>query len=60
MAKGEESLKLELARRRAQTPAELARIAPPPPPTTSSSLPLLLGFAGLLALGYMLARAARR
>ncbi len=60
MAKGEESLKLELARRRAQTPAELARIAPPPPPTTTSSVPLLLAFAGLLALAYTLARITRR
>jgi len=60
MVKGEESLKLELARRRAQTPAELARIAPPPPPTTTSSLPLLLGLAGMLAAGYALVRATRR
>ena len=33
MARGEESLKLELLRRRARTPAELAAIPPPPPPT---------------------------
>ena len=33
MAKGEESLKLELARRRAQTPEAAARIPQPPPPT---------------------------
>jgi len=33
MAKGEESLKLELARRRARTPDEQARIPTPPPPT---------------------------
>jgi len=33
MAKGEESLKLELRRRQAQTPEEWASIPPPPPPT---------------------------
>ncbi len=33
MARGEESLRLELARRRAKTPEELARIPPPPGPT---------------------------
>ncbi len=46
---GEESLKLELARREAKTPEERARVAPPPEPTPSSSvafirhLPRLLG-----------------
>jgi hypothetical protein len=33
MARGEESLKLELARRRAHTPEEAACIPPPPAPT---------------------------
>ncbi|MFN8471431.1 MAG: polyketide cyclase [Anaerolineae bacterium] len=33
MHMGEESLKLELLRRRAKTPAEMARIPAPPPPT---------------------------
>ena len=33
MARGEESLKLELARRHALTPEEAARIPPPPAPT---------------------------
>jgi hypothetical protein len=33
MARGEESLKLELERRRARTPEEVARIPPPPGPT---------------------------
>jgi hypothetical protein len=33
MARGEESLKLELARRHASTPEEAARIPPPPAPT---------------------------
>ena len=56
MAQGERSLKLELARRHAATPEELARIPAPPGPTTSSPLPLLLGFAGALALAYALRR----
>ncbi|HJZ49617.1 MAG TPA: SRPBCC family protein [Roseiflexaceae bacterium] len=54
MAQGERSLKLELARRHAVTPDELARIPAPPGPTTSSSLPLLIGFAATLALAYAL------
>jgi hypothetical protein len=58
MAQGERSLKLELARRRATTPEELARIPAPPGPTTSSPLPLLLVVAALLALAY--ARLRRR
>ena len=48
MAKGEESLRLELARRRATTSEERSRIPDPPGPTTSSSAPLLLGLAGLI------------
>jgi hypothetical protein len=51
MAKGEESLRLELARRRAMTPAELASVPPPPPPTTTSPLPLLLSTAAVVAVG---------
>lgn len=35
MARGEESLRLELARRRATTEEELAKIPPPPPPRLS-------------------------
>jgi hypothetical protein len=42
MQKGEESLKLELARRHAATAEERALIAPPPP-TSMSSVPLLVG-----------------
>lgn len=53
MAQGERSLKLELARRYAATPAELAHIPTPPGPTTCSPL-LLLGLA--LALAYALHR----
>ncbi len=46
MRMGERSLSLELARRRAATPADRARIAAPPPPT--SSAPLLVMGAGLV------------
>jgi hypothetical protein len=60
MAKGEESLKLELLRRRAASEQERARIPTPPQPTMSSSLSLLLAaiavcvFLGIL--GYLGAR----
>jgi hypothetical protein len=54
MARGEESLQLELARRRAPTPDERALIAPPPGPTTTSPLPLLLAGAAVLAGGVAL------
>ena len=56
MDQGERSLALELARRHAATPEELARIPAPPGPTTSSPLPLLLGLAAALALIYALRR----
>lgn len=48
MARGEESLKLELRRRHAATSDERARVPVPPGPT--SSVPLLLAAAGVLAL----------
>ncbi|MFQ5611954.1 MAG: SRPBCC family protein [Anaerolineae bacterium] len=51
MARGEESLRLELARRQAATPEARARIPPPPGPTTASPLPLLLGIAVLALAG---------
>jgi hypothetical protein len=54
MGMGEKSLVLELARRRARTPAERARIPPPPPPTTT--LPLALTLALALVLLYALWR----
>ena len=50
MAKGEESLNLEIARRHAATQEERALIPAPPQPTTTSSVPLLLGVAGGMAL----------
>jgi hypothetical protein len=60
MARGEESLRLELARRHASTDEERARIPAPPGPTTTSSVPLLAGFAGILGLAYLLFRSVRR
>jgi hypothetical protein len=56
MRQGEVSLRLELARRRAATPAERAAIPPPPGPTTTSPLPLLLGCAAAAGLVYALLR----
>jgi hypothetical protein len=50
MAMGEQSLKLELARRHATSREELARIPAPPQPTTSSPVPMLLGVAGVSTL----------
>lgn len=49
MSKGEESLALELARRRAATPAERARIPAPPAPTNPSPL-LVIGAGAALGL----------
>jgi len=55
MAKGEESLNLELARRRAPTPEIGDRVPAPPGPTTSSSVPLVLCLcAGLLVIVILL------
>jgi hypothetical protein len=50
MARGEESLRLELARRHAVSAAERACIPAPPPATTTSPIPLLVGTLGLIAL----------
>lgn len=61
MAQGEESLKLELARRRATSDAARAAIAPPPAPTTFAAIGLIGGAAvvgGTMA--YLLARARRK
>src|SRR5579884_476912 len=61
MAKGEESLKLEIARRHASSPQEKALIPAPPQPTTTMGSPLLIGAAVLAAtvggLGYLVVRA---
>lgn len=53
MAKGEESLQLELARRHARTEEERARIPAPPAATTTSPAPLLVSTAGAVALIYL-------
>jgi hypothetical protein len=50
MAKGEDSLKLELARRHAANEEELALIPAPPQPTPSSPVPMLLATTGILAV----------
>lgn len=50
MRRGEESLRLELARRAEADPEARARIPAPPAPTPSSPLPALLGGVGAVAL----------
>ncbi len=59
MAKGEESLRLELARRHAQG-TERAKIPPPPLATATSSIPLVLGsgagLAGLAGTAYLISK----
>ena len=64
MAKGEESLKLELARRHVANQEELALIPTPPKPTPGSPVPLLLFtttiFASLVGLSYMVVRLLNR
>lgn len=60
MARGEESLKLELARRHAATAAERARVPAPPGPTSASPFALLAGIGAVaLAAGTLLARRRR-
>ena len=63
MASGEESLRLELARRGASTPEERARVPAPPAPTAAPSAALLAAGAATLivlaALGTLAARASR-
>ena len=63
MQQGEESLKLELMRRRAGSDLERALVPAPPAPTTTSPAPLLLAAAGvaglLLAAAHLIARATR-
>ena len=61
MAQGEESLTLELARRRATSDAALARIPPPPGPVTYAAVALLAGAAAVGAgLAYLIVRSRRR
>jgi hypothetical protein len=59
MRRGEESLRLELARRRASTDEERARVPAPPPPTSSSPLPLLVASVGIGAVALVAARLLR-
>jgi hypothetical protein len=61
MAQGEESLNLELARRRASSDAARGAIPPPPGPVTYAAV-ALIGGAALVggSLAYLLARAVRR
>ena len=61
MAQGEESLTLELARRRATSDGALARIPPPPGPVTYAAVVLLAGAGAVGAsLAYLMVRARRR
>jgi hypothetical protein len=50
MAKGLESLRLELARRHAATAEERSRVPAPPRPTPTSPLPLIAGITLVIAL----------
>lgn len=63
MKKGEQSLRLELARRGALTPEERAAIPPPPPAATVSAARLALGSLAVLTasawLGFRLVRRLR-
>jgi hypothetical protein len=58
MARGEESLSLELSRRRCATPAERARIPAPPPPTASAA-PLIASGVVVGGAAFLLARLLR-
>jgi hypothetical protein len=61
MAQGEESLKLELARRRATSDAALRAIPPPPGPITYAAVALIgAGVAAAAGAIYLLRRATRR
>jgi hypothetical protein len=61
MAQGEESLKLELLRRRASSDAARVRVPPPPGPVTYAGVALLAGAAAIGAgLAYLIIRARRR
>ena len=60
MARGEESLKLELARRQATTREERLQVPIPPPPTQNSPVPLaLVTFVStvvLICIGYLVTK----
>jgi hypothetical protein len=59
MARGEESLKLELARRHAGTESERALIPPPPPATRVPVRALALGLFGAAAVLWIVTRRRR-
>lgn len=60
MAQGEESLHLELARRRATSQAALANIPPPPGPVTYAGVALVAGGVAVVGtLAYLIVRASR-
>jgi len=50
MAKGEESLRLEIARRHAMTQEERTLVSAPPAPTAISTIPLMIGMVGGITL----------
>jgi hypothetical protein len=61
MARGEESLRLELARRRATSAAALSSVPPPPGPVTYAAVALVAGAAAVGAtLTYLVVRSTRR
>jgi len=60
MAQGEESLKLELARRRAPSAAAAALIPPPPGPVTYAGAAIVVGAVGVAATLVYLVRRSRR
>ena len=61
MAQGEESLKLELLRRRATNEQDLACVPAPPGPVTYEGVVLLAGAAAIAGgLAYLMLRARRR
>ena len=60
MRRGEESLRLELVRRRARDPGDRALVAAPPAPASGSGIVLLAAGAALAALGVRFARRAHR
>src|SRR5205085_5165367 len=56
MARGEESLKLELARRHAASPAERALVPAPPGPTRVQPELVIVGLLGAAAVLWLIAR----
>src|SRR5262249_10169024 len=61
MAQGEESLKVELLRRRATSEAAVAQIPPPPGPVTYAGVALIAGAVAVVGgLAYLIVRAGRK